>query len=128
MRYLLDPHAFLWFITNDPKLSNTMAQAILDPAHEVFVSLVTPWEIAIKIGLGKLALSEPLHVAIPREIKRNKLKLLQITLDHTFLVSSLPHHHRDPFDRLLVAQAIVEGLPILSVDPALDAYGIKRIW
>jgi PIN domain nuclease of toxin-antitoxin system len=128
MRYLLDTNAFLWFITNDPKMSKVAARIIPDPANEVFVSIVTPWEIAIKVGIGKLTLNEPIAVAIPREINQNNLNLLSITLDQTFLVATLPHHHRDPFDRLLIAQAMAEGMPILSADAGFDAYGITRIW
>jgi PIN domain nuclease of toxin-antitoxin system len=92
------------------------------------VSIVTPWEIAIKTGLGKLVLSEPFEVIVPREIARAGFELLPITLAHTAAVAALPRHHGDPFDRMLVAQVKVEGTPILSADEALDAYEIARIW
>jgi PIN domain nuclease of toxin-antitoxin system len=128
MRYLLDTHAFLWFVTANPRLSATARQTILSPAQEIFLSIVTPWEIAIKVGLGKLVLSEPLAVYIPRELKRNQIQLLPVTIDHTATVSALPPHHRDPFDRMLIAQALTEGIPVLSADRAFDPYGVTRLW
>ena len=128
MRYLLDTHAFIWFITAVPRLSATARRIVYDPANAIYVSIATPWEIAIKVGVGKLALKEPFAKSIPREISQNKFHILPITLDHVTIVATLPHHHRDPFDRLLIAQAMAEGMPILSADGAFDAYGIPRLW
>jgi PIN domain nuclease of toxin-antitoxin system len=128
MRCLLDTHTFLWFITGDPRMSVSAKQIILDPAITVILSIATPWEIAIKVGIKKLALNEPFEIAVPREIARNQFAILPITLDHTFVVATLPHHHRDPFDRILVAQAMVEGVPIVSTDAVFDTYGITRLW
>ena len=127
-RILLDTHAFLWFILGNPRFSPLARSMIEDEANETIVSIVTPWEIAIKTALGKLALSEPYEVLVPREIAGAGFLLLPITLAHTATVASLPRHHGDPFDRMLVAQATVEGTPILSADETLDAYGIDRIW
>jgi len=127
-RFLLDTHTFLWFITDDGRLSQAAMRVITDPSNEILVSVATPWEIAIKVGLAKLTLVEPFSRYIPEQIETNHFDLLPITLVHTVAVASLPRHHGDPFDRMLVAQASVEGTPILSADMALDAYGITRIW
>jgi PIN domain nuclease of toxin-antitoxin system len=128
MKYLLDTHAFLWFITANPMLGRNAERAIRDPSNLTILSIATPWEIAIKVGLGKLILGEPFGVYITREITNNSFPILTITLDHLAIVATLAHYHRDPFDRLLIAQAIAEGMPILSADPAFDAYGVTRLW
>jgi PIN domain nuclease of toxin-antitoxin system len=128
MRLLLDTQAFLWFIMGDPRTSHKVRSLIEDKSHEKVLSAVTPWEIAIKVGLKKLVLNEPFDVVIPREINSGGFSWLSIELRHTVVVATLPNHHRDPFDRMLAAQALVEAMPILSVDPALDAYGVTRIW
>src|SRR5260370_26442194 len=128
MTHLLDTHASLWFITANPRLGKTAERALREPNTLTVVSIATPWEIAIKVALGKLILGEPFGVYIKREITNNHFPILAITLDHLAIVSVLPQHHRDPFDRLLVAQAIAEGSPILSADPAFDTYGVTRLW
>jgi PIN domain nuclease of toxin-antitoxin system len=128
MRYLLDTHAFLWLITADPKLGRSAEQIITGGGNTIFLSMATLWEIAIKVNLGKPTLNAPFASYLPREIAVNNLVILHIRFDHIAIVATLPHHHRDPFDRLLVAQSLTESMPILSVDPALDAYGITRIW
>jgi PIN domain nuclease of toxin-antitoxin system len=89
---------------------------------------VTYWEIAIKVSIGKLDLGEPHRAFMPREINRNNFDTLPVSVDHAAVVSSLPFHHRDPFDLLLIAQAIVEQIRIVSGDPAFDAYPITRLW
>src|SRR5215468_3385311 len=106
MTLLLDTHAFLWFCQGDPLLSPTAKTLIEDAANRKLLSLATCWEIAIKAGLGKLQLGEPSSSFLRREIPRNNFDLLPITLDHATTVETLALHHRDPFDRLLVAQAI----------------------
>ena len=128
MNLLLDTHVFLWFVWGDPRISSAARLAIEDSRNTKYLSLVTPWEIAIKVGIGKIKLVDPVDVLVPREITLGGFKLLAITLDHVLRVATLPQHHRDPFDRLLVAQAMAEGMPILSADPALDAYPIIRLW
>jgi PIN domain nuclease of toxin-antitoxin system len=125
---LLDTHALLWFLDNDRLLSATAKGLIEDPLNRKFVSLATCWEIAIKVGLRKLDLGEPATTFLPRELASNHFDLLGIELYHATFVESLPLHHRDPFDRLLVAQAIIEAIPIISVDVALDPYGVRRLW
>lgn len=128
MRLLLDTHAFLWFITDDPQLSAAARTLIADPANEVLVSPASYWEIAIKVRLGKYPLSVPYLTFITQGIDRNDFKILPIEPRHTDLLTTMPLHHRDPFDRLLVAQALVEAIPLVSNDPTLDAYGVNRLW
>jgi PIN domain nuclease of toxin-antitoxin system len=125
---LLDTHALLWFLRNDPSLSGTAKALILDPANRKLVSVASCWEIAIKAGLRKLHLTESSQVLLSRELPRNGFGLLDIRLPHATFVETLPLHHKDPFDRLLVSQSLVEGFPIVSADEALDAYGVTRLW
>jgi PIN domain nuclease of toxin-antitoxin system len=128
VRLLLDTHAFLWFLLNDPQLSAAARALISDPNNEVEVSPASLWEIAIKISIGKYSLSEPYQTFMEREIAANQMRLLAIEPKHTALVATLPFHHRDPFDRLLIAQAVVEQIPLVSADTTLDAYPITRLW
>lgn len=128
MTLLLDTHVFLWFCQGDRALNPTAKATIEDPNHRKLVSLASCWEIAIKAGLGKVTLGEPSAVYIPAALRSTGFELLPISLEHATLVESLPSHHKDPFDRLIVAQAICEGLPIVSADPALDLYHVKRMW
>ncbi len=125
---LLDTHALLWLITDDSRLSEVAKEAYLTLDAPVSLSLASVWEIAIKVSLGKLAVAEPLETLLPRELRENAIRLLPIEMDHCLKVARLPFHHRDPFDRLIAAQALHEGLPLLSRDPAFDAYGVERIW
>ena len=128
MRLLLDTHTFLWFLLDDLRLSPTARELIDDPANDIEVSPATYWEIAIKISLGKYELPEPYDVFIEREIATNDFRILPIEPKHTAALIILPYHHRDPFDRLLVAQAMAEDIPIVSVDLAFDAYPVTRLW
>ena len=128
MRLLLDTHTFLWFLLEDPQLSTTANDLIIDPTSDIEVSPATYWEIAIKISLGKYALPEPYDIFIEREIATNDFHILPIEPKQTAVLTTLPFHHRDPFDRLLIAQAMVEAIPILSVDTAFDAYPVTRLW
>jgi PIN domain nuclease of toxin-antitoxin system len=128
VRQLLDTHSFLWFVLDDPQLSKAAKAAIEDPANDIEVSPASFWEIAIKIALGKYVLPEPYQPFMERQIATNQLRILPIEIRHAALLTTLPHHHKDPFDRLLVAQALTEGVPIISGDPTLDAYGVNRVW
>ncbi|MCI0640827.1 MAG: type II toxin-antitoxin system VapC family toxin [Gemmataceae bacterium] len=128
MNLLLDTQAVLWFLRDDPQLSALAKALIEDPGNRKLVSIASCWEIAIKAGLGKLNLSEPSGALLSREIPKNNFELLSILLEHVAAVESLPQHHRDPFDRLLVAQAIVEKLPLVSSDHAFDQYAVQRMW
>jgi PIN domain nuclease of toxin-antitoxin system len=128
MRLLLDTHAFLWFVTANGRLSGAARAVIEDESNDSYVSAASTWEIAIKSSLGKLQLTEPYPVLVPREIDENGFIYLGIELTHTARVAELAFHHHDPFDRLLVAQALEEQLAVVSADAALDAYGVRRIW
>jgi len=128
VRLLLDTHTVLWFLANDPALSATARAAIEDPANHKLVSIATCWELSIKAGLKKLRFVEPVAVFLGRELPANNFDLLAITLAHATAVETLPKHHKDPFDRLRIAQAQIEGIPIVSVDVAFDPYGVTRIW
>jgi PIN domain nuclease of toxin-antitoxin system len=125
---LLDTHAMLWFFWDDAQLSAPARALIEDSDNRKLISIASCWEVAIKVGLGKLDLGESSRSFLPREITRNNFELLPISLDHATAVETLAQHHRDPFDRLLVAQATVEGLPLVSADIAFDQYGISRLW
>ena len=128
MRLLLDTHAFLWYILDDPQLSATADALISDPTNEIEVSPASYWEIAIKIRLKKYSLPEPYEVFFDREIASNDFRILHIQVKHTAPLTTMPFHHRDPFDRLIVAQALVEQIAIVSNDTFFDAYGVKRFW
>lgn len=128
MRLLLDTHTFLWFLSDDAQLSDPARKLIEDSANEILLSMASLWEMAIKISLGKLTIGGPFDTFIPEQIALNSIGLLSITLAHTAAVSTLPFHHRDPFDRLLIAQSLVDSVPIVSRDAVLDAYGVVRIW
>ena len=127
MRLLLDAHTFLWWVTNDPALKRRPRGAIADVANECFLSHASVWEMAIKAALGKLKLPSPVGRFVVDQCEVNNVHLLPITLAHAAAVESLPFHHRDPFDRLLVVQAQHEGLTLVSRDPLLKAYGIPLI-
>lgn len=128
MRVLLDTHTFLWFVLNDPLLSDGAKALIEDPASDVLVSPASYWEIAIKVRLNKLDLRSSYDDFMHRGIVGNDFEILPIEPRHSSLLTSLPLHHKDPFDRLLVAQSLVEGTPLVSVDAQLDLYGVKRLW
>lgn len=128
MNLLLDTHAFLWFIGGSSSLSKKARTLIEDETNRVFLSPASLWEIAIKISLGKLTLSESFDVLIPEQLAVNGIELLDISVNHAALVANLPFHHRDPFDRLLVAQAQVEQMAVISKDEAFDAYDVNRLW
>jgi PIN domain nuclease of toxin-antitoxin system len=128
VKLLLDTHALLWFLKGDSQLVTTAKALIQDPANEPLVSVATCWEIAIKVGLKKLNLGEPATTFLPRELAANDLDLLAIELVHATFVETLPPHHKDPFDRLLVAQALLEKLPLVSADAVFDQYGVTRLW
>jgi PIN domain nuclease of toxin-antitoxin system len=125
---LLDTHAFRWFVWDDPNLSSSAKALIEDPANHKLVSVASCWEIAIKVGMKKLTLGEPSTTFLPRELAKNGFHVLAIELTHATFVETLPPHHKDPFDRLLVAQVIIDKLSLVSGDVLLDQYGIHRVW
>lgn len=128
MRLLLDTHAFLWFTLNDPQLSVPARNLIADPANDIEISPATYWEVAIKIGIGKYSLTESLQDFMEREIATNQFRILHIEPRHVAPLTSLPFHHRDPFDRLIIAQAMIEQIPVVSADAVFDAYPVQRFW
>lgn len=128
MSLLLDTQALLWFLLDDPRMSTTARDAIVDHPEPVLVSPGSLWEIAIKISLGKYQLPMPYVEFWDQQLAANEFHLLPIAVAHTARVTSLPFHHRDPFDRLLIAQALEEGISIVGSDRAFDAYGVSRIW
>jgi PIN domain nuclease of toxin-antitoxin system len=126
--FLLDSHTMIWFFQDDGRLSPHAKGLIEDPSHHKWISIASCWEVAIKVGLGKLNLGEPTGPYLHRAVNHSNFDLLQISLDHATSVETLPQYHKDPFDRLLIAQAIMEGLSIISVDVAFDAYPVRRVW
>ncbi|NJK61205.1 MAG: type II toxin-antitoxin system VapC family toxin [Oscillatoriales cyanobacterium SM2_1_8] len=127
MKILLDTHTFLWFINDSPELSSSAAD-LLESDVDLLLSTASLWEIAIKVSLNKLALPDNYEQFIPQQITLNNIEILTITFDHLTVVSKLPFHHRDPFDRLLIAQSMSENLQIVSVDSRFDRYGVSRKW
>jgi PIN domain nuclease of toxin-antitoxin system len=125
---LLDTHSFIWFVEDNPSLSSHARRLIEEPTNDVFLSIASVWEMAIKVSLGKLDLSQPFDLFIPNQLLLNDITLLDITVSHTLRVATLPFHHRDPFDRLLIAQSLVEGMPLISIDSIFDAYSVNRLW
>ena len=128
MRLLLDTHTLFWSVEAPPKLSAAAMAVIQDPANDRLLSAATIWELAIKVGLGKITLSIPYRQWMATAITDLKLSILPITVEYAERQSLLPAHHKDPFDRLLIAQALVDGLPIVGADAAFDPYGIIRLW
>ena len=128
MKLLLDTHTLLWFALGDGQLSVTARQLIEDAANTKFVSPASFWEIAIKISIGKYVLHEPYEAFFDRAIRQNGFFILPIEPRHTSILTTLPYHHRDPFDRSMIAQAMAEGLTLVSIDAVLDAYPITRLW
>ncbi len=127
MRLLLDTHAFLWFIGGDRQLSMSARRLIEDESNIRYLSIASAWEIAIKVGVGKLDLRMPL-AAFWDQIPGNGITLLSIGIEQLSVIAELPLHHRDPFDRLLIAQTLAERLPIVSADALFDTYPITRLW
>lgn len=128
MRLLLDSHALIWIQDDTSQLSTAASVVLSDPSNDRLISAATLWEIAIKVGKSRLPLSKPYRLWMETAIADLHLTVLPITLDHAERQSVLPGHHRDPFDRLLVAQALVESIPIVGSDTQFDANGVTRIW
>ncbi|MGE3743052.1 MAG: type II toxin-antitoxin system VapC family toxin [Geminicoccaceae bacterium] len=128
MRLLLDTHAFLWWIFDDPRLASSARALISDPATEILFSVVSAWEIAIKARTGRLDLPADVPAFVHDQVRRNRVTVLPVSLRHALHVHALPDHHRDPFDRLLVAQAQVEAVPLLSKDAQLATYDVTLRW
>lgn len=128
MRLLLDTHIFLWFIMRDPSLSRNTLDQLENGTHELLLSTASMWELAIKVSTGKLQVSNNLEDFFHQQLAQNDITELPITISHVAHVAYLPLHHRDPFDRLIIAQAIVERVPILTADEAFKLYPVQIIW
>ncbi|HUY87615.1 MAG TPA: type II toxin-antitoxin system VapC family toxin [Pirellulales bacterium] len=128
MRLLLDTHAFLWFVTKDSQLSAAALTLIAEPTNEIVVSPASYWEIAIKVSLNKYALTAPFEQFFMEGIEGNDFSVLPIEVRHAAILASLPMHHKDPFDRMIVSQAIAEQISVVSADAAIDLYGVTRLW
>ncbi len=128
MRFLLDTHTFLWWTANDTQLSEPAKAAIADADNDVFVSAVSGWEIAIKARLGKLPLPEAPNLFMARMVARHAFGVLPITLTHVVRDYHLPTLHSDPFDRLLIVQAKLEGMTLVTNDGLVKQYGVKTLW
>jgi len=127
MKILLDTHTFLWFVNDSSELSNN-ANKLLESDVDLLLSVASLWEIAIKVNLKKLTLPDAYETFIRQQIALNSIEILPITLQHLTVVAKLPLHHRDPFDRLLIAQAIAEDIQIISADTKFDFYSVERRW
>jgi PIN domain nuclease of toxin-antitoxin system len=125
---LLDTHTFLWFVNGNKQISDKVKKLIESEDNQSFISIASLWEMSIKYNLGKLKFDEPFDTFIEREITNSEINILHINLEHLKITATLPLYHRDPFDRLIIAQAIIENINLLSKDSAFDAYSVKRIW
>ena len=128
MRLLLDTHTLIWAVDQPSQLGPAAVVALQDPSNDLLLSVGTIWEIAIKVGLKKLALSLPYRQWMGQAMADLGVSVLPITVEFADVQAGLPNHHKDPFDRLLVAQAQVENVPLVSVDSIFDRYGITRLW
>ncbi|MEA5580714.1 type II toxin-antitoxin system VapC family toxin [Nodularia harveyana UHCC-0300] len=128
MRILIDTHVFIWWTSDSQKLSFAVYNLLTNPKTQVILSVVSIWEMQIKLSLGKLELKTALPELVEDEVKQNRIELLPLDLSHIYALSNLPNHHRDPFDRLLIAQAKSEELVIISIDEKFDGYDIERLW
>jgi PIN domain nuclease of toxin-antitoxin system len=128
MRVLIDTHVFIWWTGDASQLSPLTHNILTDPETEPILSIVSIWEMQIKVSLGKLSLQTALPDLVNDEVRHNRIKLLPIALTHIYAVGDLPLHHKDPFDRLLIAQSMMEEIAIVSIDEKFDAYGVDRLW
>ncbi|RKZ46216.1 MAG: type II toxin-antitoxin system VapC family toxin [Candidatus Parabeggiatoa sp. nov. 3] len=131
MTFLIDTHTFLWFIAGSDELSETAKEVIENDNNDIFISIASLWEISIKTAIGKLQILESYDTVI-NDVTENEMSILSINFTHTVIQNKLPFHHKDPFDRIIVSQAIAENLSLISRDDIFDVYlkdkGIKRIW
>jgi PIN domain nuclease of toxin-antitoxin system len=127
VRMLLDTHTFLWAISDDPRLSRRAAQIFIGPS-DLWLSVVSVWEILIKVNKGQIPIPDPAGPYLMKKLAENRIDLLPITLDHVLKIEAIPMHHRDPFDRMLIAQSMDEDWPIITSDPMFKKYPIRVIW
>lgn len=127
MKILLDTHVFLWLISGDPRLSSSLVSEITSPAHDVFLSIASFWEVIVKHSLGKLPLPQPPSVYLPEQRRRHRVETLPLDEASVARLASLPLLHRDPFDRMIVCQALAHGMSVATVDPVIASYPITVI-
>jgi len=127
-KYLLDTHTLLWWLVNDSRLSNKAFEIIKKPDNVILVSSASAWEISTKYRLGKLPNASKAATDLPKLLTKSRMEVLPISIEHAMLAGSLPGPHRDPFDRMLIAQGQVENLPIITADPAFKQYQVRLIW
>jgi PIN domain nuclease of toxin-antitoxin system len=128
MRVLIDTHIFIWYIQNSERLPSSIATYINDGRNDILLSIASVWEMAIKQSTGKLNLGLPYASFIAEQMRLNSMELLPLRLDHLEVVTTMPFHHRDPFDRILIAQAMLENIGIVSADSIFSSYPVQRIW
>jgi PIN domain nuclease of toxin-antitoxin system len=128
MNALLDTHTFLWWVADAPQLSKTAKHFIANPDNKIFFSAAGAWEIVIKVGTGKLILPEESDTYITSRLANNRFEILPIDLSHTLQIAKLPDLHRDPFDRIIIAQSQITEMPILTVDRLIIQYPVDIIW
>lgn len=128
MKLLSDTHTFIWSFSNIKKLSPTVAHELQNPANEVFVSVASIWEMQIKIKLGKMIFNDTLENIVIEQQQINRIQILPIQLSHALYLENLPPHHKDPFDRLLISQAIVENMILMSADTDFAKYQVNLLW
>jgi PIN domain nuclease of toxin-antitoxin system len=128
MRALIDTSVFLWTISGSDRLSDNAHQFIANLENDILLSVVSLWEIAIKTSLGKLELLLPFNQLIPEQLEQNAITVLPVELGHLSGVTELPFHHRDPFDRLIIAQGLTEQIPVITKDKAFSRYSVQLIW
>ncbi len=128
MKFLLDTHVFLWWITDSPLISERVRQLMIEGSSELFWSSASSWEISIKYANGKLPLPDKPEIFIPSELANNRISSISLTDEHSFLAGKLPKHHRDPFDRVLIAQSNFENMPLVSSDQIMSQYKVKTFW
>ena len=128
MKLLLDTHALLWFAEDSPQMPDHVKAILEDGRNDKFVSVASIWEIAIKYRIGKLALSSPPEKYLPDILSEGGMTIMSVLFDHALLVSKLEMYHKDPFDRLLVSQCLLEDMTLISGDTILDSYGVNRLW
>ncbi len=128
MKALLDTHALIWWFTSNPQLSDEVRRVIADPSNDILVSAATAWEIATKFRIGKLAITETFAPTFPDFLQRYHFRPLAITVRHAHRAGLLEGDHKDPFDRMLAAQALSEAIPLISCDPVFDTFGVRVIW
>ncbi len=127
MKYLLDTHIFLWWVLNHPKLSKNAEEVISNPLNEIFLSAASTWEMMIKSNIGKLSLPNPPEIFVKNQMIQEQMKLLNITVEHIFALAGLPMFHKDPFDRMLIAQAISENMILITDDELIQMYSVKSL-